>query len=207
MPGQERYLMLKSTELSANVLNHTWLRFGPVVNYRFGRDDDVDDDVVKEMEEIDGTMEAGAFLGAEFVNSKSPRERFSASVQFLSDVGGEYNGYIVDVSARYWYPVSLPVDISIGVGGNYANSNYMDTYFGVNQKDSDRTGMSLFDAGSGMKGVRVLPAVVVHFSESWHLGIGGRYERLLNDAKNSPLVDDQGSADQWVAGLGVAYYW
>jgi outer membrane scaffolding protein for murein synthesis (MipA/OmpV family) len=159
------------------------------------------------MDEIDGTIEAGAFAGVEFVNSESPRERFIASVQFLSDVGGEYNGYIVDVSARYWYPLSRPIDISIGVGGNYANSNYMDTYFGVSQKDSDRTGLSFFDADSGMKSVRILPAVVVHLSESWHLGIGARYERLLNDAEDSPVVGDRGDSDQWIAGLGVAYSW
>jgi outer membrane protein len=48
--GQERYLQLLATELSLNVMDNQRFWFGPVLNYRFGRDDDVEDDVVKNME-------------------------------------------------------------------------------------------------------------------------------------------------------------
>ena len=59
--GQERYLQLLASELSLNVLDNQTFQIGPVLNYRFGRDDDVDDDVVKNMEEIEGTVELGFF--------------------------------------------------------------------------------------------------------------------------------------------------
>src|SRR5512147_1657034 len=47
LPGQERYLQFLVTELSFNVLNHPNWVLAPVLNYRPGRDDDVDDKVVK----------------------------------------------------------------------------------------------------------------------------------------------------------------
>jgi outer membrane protein len=178
-----------------------------VVNYRFGRNDDVEDDVVKEMEEIDGTFEAGAFFGYEWIDSKNPLHRWGFTLEFLSDVGGEYNGYLVSLSARYWHPVAKMVDLGIGIGTTYCDENYMEKYFGVDERDSDRTGLPIFEAEGGVKEVRVIPAVVVHFSPQWHVGAGIRYARLLDDAEDSPVVDERGSADQWVAGVAVAYAW
>lgn len=205
--GQERYIQLFVTELYANVIDHPFLRFGPVVNYRFGRDDDVEDDVVKKMEEIDGTIEAGVFGGFTFIDGANPRKRFIVSVEYLQDIGGEHEGYTASVSARFWHPLSKAIDVSLGVGATYADEDYMETYFGVSPSDADRTALPVFEADGGIKDVRILPAVVVHLSEFWHVGVGARYQRLLGDAEDSPVVDDRGSADQFMAGLAVAYSW
>ena len=99
------------------------------------------------------------------------------------------------------------VDLGLVVGASYADNNYMETYFGVSEKDSERTDLPVFKAGSGIKDWRVIPAVVVHFSPQWHAGIGARYSRLLDDAADSPVVNDRGSKDQWIYGIAVAYAW
>ncbi|TFG59930.1 MAG: hypothetical protein E4H29_03375 [Deltaproteobacteria bacterium] len=39
------------------------------------------------------------------------------------------------------------------------------------------------------------------------MGAGFRYQGLLSDAKDSPVTDDRGSADQIVASVAVAYSW
>jgi MipA family protein len=201
------YALLLATELYVNVLNHPTLRLGPVVNYRFGRNDDVEDEVVKDMEEIEGTVEAGVFVGYEWRDSQNPLHRWGITLEFLGDVGGEYDGYTVSASARYWYPVHKMVDLGLGIGASFADNNYMETYFGVSERDSDRTGLPVFEAESGVKDVRIIPAIAVHFSPNWHAAAGFRYSRLLDDAEDSPVVDDRGSADQWIAGIGVAYAW
>lgn len=206
-PGTNYYATLMATELYINVINHPWFRLGPVLNYRFGRDDDVEDDVVKHMEEIDDAIEAGGFIGVEFIDKQNPRQRFIATVEILSDISDTYNGYNITASARYWYPIHKAVDVTLGVGASYADDNYMETYFGVNQRDSDRTGLPVFEAESGIKDIRIIPGVVVHLSKDWHIGAGFRYAMLLDDAKDSPVVDDRGSSDQWIAGLAVAYSW
>ncbi|MCK5504373.1 MAG: MipA/OmpV family protein, partial [Thermodesulfovibrionia bacterium] len=151
--GQERYLQLLASELSLNVLDNQTFQIGPVLNYRFGRDDDVDDDVVKNMEEIEGTVELGFFGSYVWRNASEPRHRFIASTQFLGDVGDEYGGWLASAGARYWYPVNKPIDVLIGLGVTYGNSQFIDTYFGVNSADAARTGLSRFDGGSGFRDV------------------------------------------------------
>ena len=37
------------------------------------------------------------------------------------------------------------------------------------------------------------------------LSVGGRYERLVGDAKDSPVVAQRGDSNQWIGGVGVAY--
>jgi outer membrane scaffolding protein for murein synthesis (MipA/OmpV family) len=39
------------------------------------------------------------------------------------------------------------------------------------------------------------------------MGIGARYSRLLNDAEDTPIVEDRGTPNQWIYGLAVAYAW
>jgi MipA family protein len=208
-PKKEYYLRLQATELYANILNHSFLRFGPVVNYRFGRNDSFDakDDVVKEMSKIHNTWEAGAFAGVEFVDSQNPRNRFIASVTFLHDIDNVYKGYNVSLNARYWHQVHQMVDVSLGVGATYADNNFMDKYFSVSESDSDKTGLDIFKASGGIKDINASPAIVVHLSKDWHVAVGLRYKRLVDNAKDSPLVDKVGSPDQFLAGLGVAYSW
>ena len=205
--GTERYLQLWVTELSFNVLNHPSVAFGPVLNYRFGRDDEVDDDVVQEMEEIDDTVEAGMFVSWVWKEANNPRHRFIVSGEVLADIGGEYDGWTAMASARYWLPVSKPIDLLFGVGGNYGNSQYMNKYFGVSRTDHELTGLPQFHADGDIRDLNATIAGVFHFSEQWHLGVGFKYMGLMSDASDSPIVDDRGDSNQFVYGLGVAYSW
>jgi len=208
-PKTQYYARLLATDLQINVINHPVFRLGPAVNYRFGRNDDVEDNIVKHMREIDGAIEVGGFAGIELVDKDNPRQRFLAQVEFLSDVSSEYNGYNVSVSASYWMPVSKPVDIMFGAGLAYASDNFMETYFGVDQDNSERTGerLPVFKANSGIYMAKVNAGAVLHLSTDWHVAAGVQFRPLLGDAADSPVVDTCGSAAQVVAGLGVAYSW
>jgi outer membrane protein len=108
---------------------------------------------------------------------------------------------------RYWFEVMKPLDMMIGVGATYGNAQFMNTYFGVSSSDAAKTGLKRFDADSGFRDVNASLAAVFHFSMNWHLAAGIKYFNLINDAADSPIVDDRGSANQAVAGLGVAYSW
>jgi outer membrane protein len=203
----ERYVQLIGAEVYLNVLDHPVYRLGPLLNYRFGRDDDVEDDVVKLMEEIDDTIEGGVFAGLTFIDPKDSRKRFLTSVELLTDLGGNHDGSTISFSARYWHPLSKSVDITIGGGFTYADDDYMSTYFGVSNADSARTGLPVFNAGGGIKSFRIIPGVMIHLSRSWHVGGGLRYQLLLSDASDSPVTDDRGSDTQIIATVAVAYSW
>jgi outer membrane protein len=203
----ERYVQLIGFELYANVVDHPVYRFGPVLNYRFGRDDDVEDDVVKKMEKIDGAVEGGVFAGLTFTDPKNPRKRFLTSVEFLHDIGDAYEGYNISLSARYWHPWSRAVDLTIGGGFTYADDDYMSTYFGVSNADSARTGLPVFNAGGGVKSFQIVPGILYHLSRTWHVGAGLRYQVLMSDASDSPVTDTRGSDTQIIASVALAYTW
>ena len=101
--GTNRYVSVVANELSINLLNNPMFRFGPVLNYNFGRDDDVDDRVVKHMDEIDGTVEAGVFADYAWIDPQNPRNRFLVGVTVLTDVGDESDGTRGRFNARYWH--------------------------------------------------------------------------------------------------------
>ena len=201
-----RNVRLIGTTLSANLVDHKYLRLGPSINYRFGRKD-VDDDVVDRMEDIDGSIELGLYAGFELLNDVNPRYRFSATVEFLQDVSDGHDGWVTNVSARYWAPLSKPLDIGIGAGLTFASDDYMSTFFSVDARDAAASGLAQYDADGGLKDVWVQPMFVFHFSKKWHLGFGFRYKLLLGDAADSPVVDDRGSKNQFLAGLGLIYSW
>jgi len=207
LAGQERYLQLNVTELSFNVLDHPNFVLAPVLNYRPGRDDDVDDDVVEKMEKIDDTVDVGITAGYVWKDKANPRHRFITNLTYYMDAGDVYRGWLVQAGARYWYPISKPIDVQLGVGATYGNSQYMDTYFGVSSKDSAATGLKEFKADSGFRDWNAQLAAVFHFSTKWHLGAGVKYFGLMSDAADSPIVDDRGSENQWVYGIGLAYSW
>jgi len=207
LPKTDYYARLLATDLQVNIINHPVFRFGPAINYRFGRNDDVDDDVVKHMKEIDGTVEAGAFVGIQLVDKDNPRNRFLSQIEFLGDVGGEYEGWNIGLSANYYFQVHKAVDLILGAGINYADENYMETYFGVDEVDAARTGLPEYTADSGFFMARVNAGAVMHLSYQWHISAGVQYRPLLSDASDSPVVDDRGDSNQWVYGIGVAYTW
>jgi outer membrane protein len=204
--SSERFVRLVVTELRLNVLDSRGWQLGPVVNYRLARDD-VDDDAVDRMRDIDGTFEAGVFVGRTWIGRKDPRHRLSTSVQFLHDVGDEHGGYLVSASARYFRPVARPLTLSIGTTLTYGSAGYTQTYFGVDSNDAALSGLSQFSAGGGLRDVRVPVMAIYSFGPSWHLAGGLIYSRLLGDASDSPIVDKRGSSDQLFAGLGLAYAW
>jgi outer membrane scaffolding protein for murein synthesis (MipA/OmpV family) len=207
LAGTERYLQFNVTELSFNVLNHPNFVLAPVLNYRPGRDDDVDDEVVQNMEEIEDTFEAGLSVGYIWKDKANPRHRFVTNVTYYQDIGDEYDGWVAQAGARYWLPISKPIDIQLGVGATYGSEDYMDTYFGVDSTDVARTGLPLYEADAGFRDVNAQMAAVFHFSLNWHLGVGVKYFALMDDAKDSPIVDDRGDSNQFVYGIGLAYSW
>jgi len=203
----ERYFRLMGPYLEVNIINSETFRFGPTAMYRFGRDDDIDDTVVKLLHEVDDAIELGAFAGFHIFDPQDPRIRYGASVNYLQDVTDEHDGYTIQVSARGWYPVSRAVDIGLSGGWTYASEDYMSAYFGVTLADKNNSGLLEFDAGSGSKDIYIQPMMMIHFSESWHVGIGVRIKSLLGDAEDSPVVDVRGDKTQIIGGVGVAYAW
>lgn len=203
----ERFAKLTITELTVNVLDNERWSLGPLLNYRMGRDDDVDDTKVKQMREIDDSLEVGVFGGWTWKSQNDPRARLVAGLSAKQDVTDGHDGYLVDASVRYFTPLSRSFVLSFGGSTTYGSSDYMDTYFGVDARDASVTGLSQFSASDGFRDVRFSLMAIQSLSINWHLAGGVVYSKLLGDAADSPVVDDRGDDNQFFVGFGAVYAW
>jgi outer membrane protein len=205
--GTERYLQLNATELTLNLVNDRGVRFGPVLNYHFGRDDDVHDKAVKRMAKIDDSVEAGVFGELVWAESGNPRNRFILGLTLLADVSGESDGFRARLNGRYWHQVSRAVDVHVGGGLTYADGNYTNHYFGVTRSNVRSSGLPLYDADSGLNEYYATLGAVVYFSRNWIGMAGVRLSQLAGDAKDSPIVSQRGDKFQFIGGIGLGYMW
>jgi outer membrane protein len=194
-----RFFKLMGPNLKVNLLANKQFSLGPVLNYRFERDD-VDNNQVDDMDKVDAAFEAGVFGGVNINN-------ILLGVELLADVSDEHDGFLAQVNAGYNWKLSPSLTLTPGVSATYADDDYMDTYFGVNSGNRGSSTLPSYSADSGLKDVGINLAVNYTPWEKW--GIMGilSYKALLNDAKDSPIVDDEGDDKQVMLGLMVTYRW
>lgn len=200
--GEQRYIALEVNYATINLIEDRHWRVGPAGMYRFGRDD-VDDPVVDQLPDIDGSLELGAFVAYENVGS-DPRDRWSVGANFTHGVTGDNDGYTLAVSARRWLPLGKFSALGFYAGTTYGSSDYMDTYFSVSSQGASDSGLPVFEAGSGIRDVRVSMVYIQPINRKWQIGGGILFSRLLNDAADSPVVSDRGDRNQLVFGLGIS---
>jgi outer membrane scaffolding protein for murein synthesis (MipA/OmpV family) len=90
----------------------------------------------------------------------------------------------------------------------YANDKFVKTYYGVTGSDIalyPSLGGKPFEAGGGVTGVNIPFGLSFILSKQWLASVGGRYEALQGDAKDSPIVKERGDKNQWIYGAGVSY--
>ncbi len=92
-----------------------------------------------------------------------------------------------------------------GVESTYASEDYMEEYFGIDSSDASRSGLDRFDADDGIKDFGLNIGLTYKFTDSWSTTGSASYKRLLSDAEDSPVTDDEGSANQFFAGLLINY--
>ena len=189
-----------AARLSANLLSGnsgTNWELGPLLQYRMERDD-VDNGKVDDMRKVDSTVEAGAFVGFRSGN-------WEGELSFAADANSEHDGYLVYLSGAYNMKVNDKLKLKFGAQTSYADDDYMDAYFGVSSGDAARSGLSTYSADEGIKDVGLNLTANYAFNKKWGMIGALSYSRLLGDAEDSPLVDDEGDKNQLGATLVVTY--
>jgi len=193
-----RYVQFLGSTLKANVIaSDTW-SFGPMAQYRSKRDDDVDNEKVKRMREVDEAIEIGAFVGYKMGN-------WHASLQAANDVNDAHDGLVVTLEGGYTMPLDQGVKLGISLFTSYANDDYMQTYFSVNANNVGTSGLRYYEADSGIKDFGGMVNLAYAPWQNWGItGILG-LKRLVGDAKDSPVVDQEGSENQFFGGVMATY--
>ena len=97
------------------------------------------------------------------------------------------NGYIWDLAWLYRY-TNGGLTLTPGIGLEYHSENYNDYYYGVSHKESRRSGLNSYDADDGWNPYLEL-TVSYKFAPDWNVYATGRYNRLSDEVKDSPMVD------------------
>lgn len=189
------------------------LRAGFLYRARPTRDTDVDDAVVRQMRRIPAASELGIFASYDVPMSPDPLHKIVFSADVAYNTNNLYGGATGSIKATYFYPFpqglgGRPLLGSAGFSLFFASDHFTDRYFGINGADlaafPERGGTPYRPEG-GLVSFRIPFQVTSQFDRHWGLTLAGRYERLLGDAKDSPIVDRRGSANQWVFGGAVNY--
>lgn len=202
--NSQRYFLWLGPTMQLNLINDAAWRAGPMLNYRGKRDSDVDDAVVKQMRPIDSEVEGGAFVQYNLKLS----QRKMHEIRFSGDVAGSGNGTVGHLRMMYWYPFSDRVFGNVGVGMTYASDKFMQTYYGVSGSDIalfPSLGGNAFVPSAGVSGYNIPFGLSMLVDRQWMVSVGGRYESLQGDAKDSPIVSQRGDSSQWVYGAAVSY--
>lgn len=194
----------RGTQALFDVLPQDRLIGGPVFNYRFGRDD-VEDAQVDALPDIDDAVELGLFFGAKLPTGDDPRELFVPTVTFLHDVSGSHDGWLATGDVSNTFVLLRPLALELGGSVTYASEDYQQTYFGIGPSGAATSGLAEYSPGGGFRDVSLRATLDLYLSETWSLGPTLVYKRLLGDAADSPVVEDAGSANQFIGFVSTTW--
>lgn len=189
-------LMLDVVEMTGTGLAEN-LSFGPMIKFDQGREAD-DNPILRNLDDIDQGALAGVFVGYEV----GPIE---LELNVTQDATSRYEGWLAEIKAGYGFMLTQRLRAQLELSSSWADDKYTQAYFGITQLQAQASGLRQFTAAAGVKDVGAAASLFYVLSDHWRLGGRFGYRRLLGDAADSPLVEDQGSANQAVGALFVSY--
>jgi outer membrane protein len=172
-------------------------RAGPALRLGESRDED---DAIDGIGDVRRAIEVGAF--AEAYLSPGLRARGEVRKGF-----GGHKGLLADLGADVIVgKVTDPLQFSIGPRARLADKKYVRAFYGIDAAQALGTGLPLHDPDGGLHSVGALGSMEYRMSGGFGLQAFARYDRLLGDAADSPLVRSSvGSRNQFEVGAGVTY--
>lgn len=179
---------------------HFTLRLGG--GYRFGRDDD-DNAALDGMGDIGGQGLGRISIGSEPANPRGVGMHFG--LKYETDVTNETGADTFSLYVGNKFALSPSTTLNLTGSATWADADYMQSYFGVSGLQAARSGYGRFNAGAGIADVGLDARLNYAFTDHWLVFGSVGYSRLTGDAAESPIVDKEGSADQFRATTGFAY--
>lgn len=107
-----RYVQFLANTLKGNVIESDTCSYGSLARYRDKRDDDVDNDRVKRMQEVDEAIEIGAFVEYQTGNCHM-------SLQVANDFNDAHEGLLVTLEGGYTLPIKAKGRQQVPALGKY----------------------------------------------------------------------------------------
>lgn len=152
-----------------------------------------------------GEVDSGIDVGGVIEVGYGP---LMSSLAVNQEVAGGHSGLTATWEVGAMMPVSQDAMISLNISTTWADEDYMQSFFGITQRQATRSVYNQFDAEAGFKDVSVGLMGEYRLTKNvTMLGTVG-YTRLLGTAADSPIVrGDGGSEDQFFSMIGLTYSW
>lgn len=174
-------------------------RVGPLATWRPGRRERWSSDL-RGLGDASSSFQAGAIMEYQphdccYVFLKG-RHDVNADYGTFVDVGGEVTA---PLAPQHWY-------LNVRVTATWASRSGTQPMFGITPAQSAASGLAPYSPSSGMHDATVTPSLIYDVDGHWSVAGRVKYERLLDQAADSPLVKTRGSADQLSAELLLLYH-
>lgn len=170
---------------------------GPLLALRRGRDEG-DNAALAGLGDIGRSLDAGGFV-------RFRKGGWQARADVRKDVTNDDGGTTVNLSAGYGMPVAQGLRLRANLDATWASAAYMNTFYSIDATQSASSGIAQYQAGAGFKSVGANFMAERAINREWGGFASLRYQRLVGDAANSPIVTDLGSRNQVAATVGVKY--
>lgn len=170
-------------------------RVAPAVSYAGGRDDE---GALSDFDQVDG----GAMAGILITWRDGP---WVVDADLGAPVSGDLEGWRARGNLLYRSPVGERWSFAAGPGVSWASEDWNEVLFQVSPEDSARSGIATYQPDGDYLDAHFSGRLSYRLSHRWSVSLMARYTRLLGDAADSPIVDDEGDAHQWFGGALVSY--
>lgn len=177
------------------------------IGYDMGRDEDANDDegdALNGLGDIDGYATAKIALSYEPANITTDNY-ITASFVAEKDIMNEADGITATATIEANHAYDERTVISHGPSITWANDNYTQAYYGVDGDQAARSGYRTYDADGGFHDVGYGVTVKHGYNENVGILVSANYNRLLGDASDSQIVDQEGTDHQMSIMTGMMY--
>lgn len=167
--------------------HHNGLRVGGGLTFKGKRKDNSSNNLVTEGDgRLAGMGTVKAAIGFRgFVSYDLGPINFAASV--VKYDGSDNKGVNVDLGAFMPLRMTKSLTVTPHVGATWADTSYMQTFFGVTSTQSAASRFGIFSPGSGFKNIGGGVSVNYAFTKRWFVAEAIDVRGLLGDARHSPL--------------------
>lgn len=191
--------------LGWNVVNHDGWKAGSLAKLRFGRDEERGgspflitggSDALRGLGDVDAAVEVGGFI-------EKRAGQWRGRIEVRRGFGG-HDGVVADGSVAYQARRGRTI-INVGPRATLASREYIETYFGIDALQSQRSGLRPYSASGGLLSYGVGGTVIRPLSRRSAVTLFTGLDQLGQNAGDSPLVRERGRRTQFTLGLGYGF--
>lgn len=184
--------------MSYGLLDIAGVELGPVIGFRDQRNSAAAG--LAGLHDLSFDVDAGVFLQAWAIPD---RLRFRTEIRQALTNG---SGLLIDTGADWFERLGDDWVLAVGPRLSIADASYMQSYFGVSPSEAALSGLSAYNARSGLKSVGVAASISYQISPTWSLDLYDRIDDLVGTAARSPVTtSNAGSRLQNTVGISLSH--